>query len=403
MAGLAVRSLASVMNAGITDATTPINVKQLRVTNFMALLVMCMLLPWIPVAAIAREELALGANIVAATVLLSVILLNRHGRYFAATCVLMITAHLQLLWTNWVTGYPSGTWFYYAPMVFVPFVVFRREHRCLALAFSAVAALCFLGIFTFQRYFPARITLIDEQASSLVNSVAAIGCFVALAMVFMDAVDDTEDALDRQRAQSDALLLNVLPASIAKRLKKSPDAVIADRCGEVTVLFADIVGFTALSSKTNPAETVKMLNQIFTVFDELCEVHGVERIKTIGDGYMAFSGASDPPPDHATAMLKVAIGMRDYLESRPFAEPLQVRIGLNSGEVVAGIVGTTRFHYDIWGDAVNVASRMESTGEPGRIHIARSTWEKIHDVYPCEPRGRIPVKGKGQLETWFVR
>lgn len=400
---MAVRSFVnSVMSSGITDATTPINVKQLRVTNFMALLVTCMLLPWIPVAAIAHETPALVANIVAAVVLLSVILLNRQGRYFAATSVLMVTAHLQLLWTNWLTGYPSGTWFYYAPLVFVPFVAFRREHRSLALAFSVLAGLCFLGIFIFRQHFPARITLINEQASSIVNSVAAIGFFLALAIVFMGAVDDTEDALDHQRAQADALLLNVLPASIATRLKNSPNTVIADRCGEVTVLFADIVGFTALSSRAKPAETVKMLNEIFTMFDELCERNGVERIKTIGDGYMAFSGASAQSIDHAATMTRVAIGMRDYMESHPFDEPLQVRIGLNSGEVIAGIVGTTRFHYDIWGDAVNVASRMESTGEPGRIHIARSTWEKVHEIYPCEPRGRIPVKGKGQLETWFV-
>ena len=198
-------------------------------------------------------------------------------------------------------------------MVFVPFVVFRREHRSLALTFSALAALCFLGIFLFQEHFPARIRLASEPVSNIVNSVAAIGCFVALAIVFMDAVDRTEDALDDQRAQSDALLLNVLPASIAQRLKNSPNTVIADRCEEVTVLFADIVGFTALSSESPPAATVTMLNRIFTASDELCEAHGVERIKTIGDGYMAFSGASARHDDHAVAMTKVAIGMREYM------------------------------------------------------------------------------------------
>ena len=208
--------------------------------------------------------------------------------------------------------------------------------------------------------------------------------------------------LVRERARADALLLNVLPPAVAERLKRAPDQAIADRYEQVTVLFADIVGFTPLSARVTAERTVELLNEIFSAFDAICDRAGVEKIRTIGDGYMAVAGAPTPREDHAEAMMRVAISMRDYMASGPVDEPLEVRIGINSGSAVAGIVGTTRFHFDLWGDAINVAARMEALGEPGRIHIAEGTWVLVRDVVPCESRGRIPVKGKGEMETWFV-
>ena len=201
---------------------------------------------------------------------------------------------------------------------------------------------------------------------------------------------------------ADKLLLNVLPPVVAERLKKEPNKAIADRYDQVTVLFADIVGFTPLSARLSAERTVELLNEIFTEFDAICDRAGVEKIRTIGDGYMAVAGTPIPRADHGQIMVRVAIEMCDYMSTKPVDEPLEVRIGINSGEAVAGIVGTSRFHFDLWGDAVNIAARMESLGEPGRIQIGEGTWSLVHEVIPCESRGKIPVKGKGEMETWFI-
>jgi class 3 adenylate cyclase len=194
-----------------------------------------------------------------------------------------------------------------------------------------------------------------------------------------------------------------LPGPIAARLKENPET-IAESFSDVSVLFADVVGFTTLSEQLPPQDTVDLLNEVFIAFDKLAEKYGVEKIRTIGDGYMVAAGAPLPLDDHAQALAAMALEMQDYMNRRePTADvPLQVRIGINSGPAVAGIVGTTKFHYDLWGDMVNIASRMESHGVPGKIQIARPTYELIQDGFHCEPRGFLEVKGKGEMETWFV-
>lgn len=209
--------------------------------------------------------------------------------------------------------------------------------------------------------------------------------------------------VERYRQRADRLLLNVLPVSIAARLKVREET-IADAFDCVSVLFADIVGFTTLSEKMTPQETVDLINEIFTYYDGLAEKYGVEKLRTIGDGYMVAAGVPLPKDDHAQALAAMALDMQVYMKRREAAGavPLQVRIGINSGPAVAGIVGTTKFHYDLWGDMVNIASRLESQGQPGKVQIARPTYELIKNHFHCEPRGILEVKGKGEMETWFV-
>lgn len=210
--------------------------------------------------------------------------------------------------------------------------------------------------------------------------------------------------LSLERAKSERLLLNVLPGQIAALLKEEDDRVIAEYCDNVSVLFADVVGFTPLSEALSPQEAVDVLNEIFSYFDALADVHGVEKIRTIGDGYMAASGVPTARPDHAHALARMALGMNAFMQSRSTQAgvPMSIRVGINSGSAVAGIVGVTKFHYDLWGDAVNVAARMESHGEPGKVQIGQATYELIQDAFDCEPRGPIAVKGKGVMETWFL-
>lgn len=201
---------------------------------------------------------------------------------------------------------------------------------------------------------------------------------------------------------SDRLLLNVLPASIAERLKRKPDT-IAEHHDSVTVLFADAVDFTPMSADMPPAELVDLLNAVFTAFDGLADSLGVEKIKTIGDCYMAAAGLPERRKDHAVVITQLALDMLDYVNTHDFdGRHLEFRIGINSGPVVAGVIGARKFIYDLWGDVVNTASRMESHGERGTVQITRATYELVRDDFDCEPRGTIAVKGKGDLEIWHV-
>jgi class 3 adenylate cyclase len=168
-------------------------------------------------------------------------------------------------------------------------------------------------------------------------------------------------------------------------------------------LFADVVGFTPMSATMTPPELVSLLNVVFTTFDRFVEELGLEKIKTVGDAYMVASGVPHGRPDHAHAIAELALRIRDHTEGHPFdGHRISLRIGINSGPVVAGVVGTHKFAYDLWGDVVNTASRMESEGIPGSIQVTPATFELIRDRFVCEPRGIVPVKGKGDMHTYLL-
>jgi adenylate cyclase len=209
--------------------------------------------------------------------------------------------------------------------------------------------------------------------------------------------------LRQEQDKSERLLLNVLPASIAEILKEE-ERTIADRFESVTVLFADVVGSTPLSEELDPVEIVDLLNDIFKYFDSVVVKYGLEKVRTMGDSYMVVSGAPIPRFDHAQAMARAALEMRKFHNHvrTPHAKRLNFRFGMNCGPVIGGIIGHTKFHYDVWGDTVNVASRMESHGEPGKIQITQRLYDLLQDDFICEPRGTIDIKGKGPMETWFL-
>jgi adenylate cyclase len=209
--------------------------------------------------------------------------------------------------------------------------------------------------------------------------------------------------IEVERAKSEALLLNILPPSIAERLKNG-ESVIADSFPEVTILFADIVGFTNLSTIVSPQEIVFLLNEIFTAFDHIASQHGLEKIKTIGDCYMVVGGLPGPQPDHAAAVAKMGLAMLRVIHklNADYKTSLRLRIGINTGPVVAGVIGRSKFIYDLWGDAVNTASRMESHGKPDAIQVSASTYERLRLRFALEPRGEIEIKGKGLMTTWWL-
>lgn len=213
----------------------------------------------------------------------------------------------------------------------------------------------------------------------------------------------TDAALKESQERSERLLLNVLPLQIAERLKQDTSA-IAEQFDEVTILFADIVGFTPLSTRMKPTELVNLLNEIFSAFDELTEQHGLEKIKTIGDAYMVVGGLPVARPDHAVAVAQMALDMQAAIAQFQaiYSDQLQIRIGINTGSVVAGVIGVKKFIYDLWGDAVNVASRMESSGCPGKIQVTEATYTRLQEHYQFVQRGQVVVKGRGEMTTYWL-
>ena len=263
--------------------------------------------------------------------------------------------------------------------------------------------------------FVVALEILAPRDGGLMSEAAMLGSFIAatigtgtvmFAVMFYAVREITraEASAAFEYERSESLLANILPAAVAGRLKAPAPQVIADKYEEASILFADMAGFTAAASDTAPAHLVRFLNEVFTAFDRLVERHGLEKIKTTGDNYMVVSGVPVPRPDHSAALVQLALEMLDAAERipDPRGRDVSIRIGIASGPVVAGVVGVKKFFYDVWGDAVNVASRMESTGVPGRIQVSPETYELVKDQFEFESRGPIDVKGKGRMTPWLL-
>lgn len=212
-----------------------------------------------------------------------------------------------------------------------------------------------------------------------------------------------EEALRLEKQKSEKLLLNILPHAIVQKLKQF-EGSLAERFEEATVLFADIVSFTPLAAQVSPLSLVNLLNQIFSEFDRLAQKHQLEKIKTIGDAYMVVGGLPVPCSDHAQAVMEMALEMQTAIQqfTRQDGTPLQLRIGVNTGTVVAGVIGIQKFSYDLWGDTVNVASRMEAQGVPGKIQVTETTYNRLKDRYEFESGGQVLIKGKGYMSAYHL-
>lgn len=250
-----------------------------------------------------------------------------------------------------------------------------------------------------------------EELGVLAHSFNQMSCQLQKSFTALEqANEELEQRVQRRTAQlqaeqekSERLLLNILPVPIAELLKSEQNP-IAQGFADVTVLFADIVDFTGLASKTTPDQLVALLNAIISKFDHLSEQHGLEKIKTIGDAYMVVGGIPYPRDDHAEAIANMALEMQTAIKDfyREDGQPFSLRIGINTGAVIAGVIGTKKFIYDLWGDAVNIASRMESHGIPGSIQVTEATYERLRDRYELEKRGELEIKGKGKMTTYFL-
>lgn len=304
------------------------------------------------------------------------------------------------------SGYFLYTSFAIAFVTLGPFVA--RLGVVAQIAYTAITLLMFAALDFAIAHAPLEIKL--SIASTLV-SLGGIGALIAYRLerqarqTYLQGrlIDAQVEELALEKARAEELLLNVLPAPIAERLKRG-QRPIADGFPRVSVLFADIVGFTKMSERVTPSELVERLNRMFSSFDDLADKLKLEKIKTIGDAYMVAGGLHSHEYDHAQMIAEMALGMQRRASEfgREFGEALSIRIGVHTGPVVAGVIGKRKFIYDVWGDTVNTASRMESHSEPGMIHVTEETRQLLKDMYELTPRGEIQVKGKGPMRTWFL-
>jgi adenylate cyclase len=314
------------------------------------------------------------------------------GRILGTMMVLILPFWQHLSMGGLIASSEVILWMLLAPLL----NLILTEPRRVILWIGAYFALLTSAVLLEPYFPPTRLLPNDVITGFFLINHAVLSWFILIILYYF--------VMQRRLFQerSDVLLLNIFPAEIAAILKRQPQ-VIADHFESASVLFADIVNFTPLSAHMTPVELVEMLNEIFSCFDQLVEKYGVEKIKTIGDCYMVAAGVPRPCSDHAHILTRMALEMRAVAAQQTFqGHQVSFRIGINSGPVVAGVIGKKKFIYDLWGDAVNTASRMESHGGSGLIQISRGTYDLIHHEFLCEPRGVAMIKGKGEMDLWHV-
>ncbi|MDP3151607.1 MAG: adenylate/guanylate cyclase domain-containing protein [Archangium sp.] len=389
-----------VINAGV-DGQSPQDTKHIRLTNQVSLVVMGLaFLAFADPRVLgnrALEAISLGAILVYA----AVPFFASRGWHLLARLWLCLGSVVWIGADGLLMGADTEQHLFLIAVGTAGWFLTPRRERWIAAVVAVLCGAIMLGIDLFA---PARALL---RAGALpFNTADKLSLYVvlqALAYYSVMQTERAEDELTAEQGRSEALLLNVLPRRIAEQLKRK-EGSIAERFDSTTVMFADLVNFTQLSERTPATELVQMLDQIFSGFDALADKYGLEKIKTIGDAYMVVGGVPEARVDHAEAVAAMSLDMVQMLKELigPEFEKLNLRIGIHSGPVVAGVIGKRKFVFDLWGDTVNTASRMESHGQPGRVHVSQATYELLAGQFTFEPRGLTAIKGKGEMNTYFL-
>jgi adenylate cyclase len=300
------------------------------------------------------------------------------------------------------TGY--GLQFYFVVAAALVLVVLGPDHIVLASILAAIGA---ATVILLEFFVPADTGTQPAWAFKISFTLTVITAWILVVATIWFALREirrTREAMEAEYERSEQLLANILPATIAERLKDPARNIIADKYDDASILFADIADYTERASDTTPTDLVRFLDRLYTDLDLLVDQHGLEKIKTSGDSYMVVSGVPEPRSDHVEALaclaLDMAAAVADLKDPNGRAVPL--RIGLAAGPVVAGVVGARKFFYDVWGDAVNVASRMETTDVEGRIQVPNDVYERLNHAFVLEERGEVDIKGKGMMQTWYL-
>jgi adenylate cyclase len=398
----------SIVGAGARPDLPARKVRFIRATNAIALLVGVWLLTLVPAffPYLPAVRSMLISTLLAASALFLTPLFNKAGLYRFAPVYAILTCFALATFNSLSVGHDTWTHLFLFAAILTSFYYIESPYSLIGS--TVLGLLLFIGVEAW--YASGRLGLLEGSAPAAFFDTAKNGLVYNLVIVMIGfayynraILNSTQRALDREAARSERLLLNILPGSIADRLKSAPD-LIADRIPEASILFADIVGFTEISRKMDASHLVGMLNEIFVGFDRAAKRLGLEKIKTIGDAYMVAAGLPEPRSDHAQAAIEMATAMQRHLETMCAEHPeLRLRIGIHTGPIVAGVIGESKFTYDLWGDNVNIASRMESQGLPGRIQVTESFARALAGAWEFEDRGLIEVKGQGPMRTFLLK
>jgi class 3 adenylate cyclase len=400
------RLFGRLIRIGRDPAMPPSEARYLVLTNIIAMLGVAFTLGFAPILLLSGSWVLSALQVAYALGYLPALWLNHRGHHVAATTALLLGSHLLAVSQVLVEGTGLDVHLFFLLHTMLPFLLYPPRHNAAMFTLSALAGVDMVVVVALGDHLPHLGPAITPDRLQLLRPILLGGLFATLAACAHYARRATliaEAALDRAHQRSEELLLNILPPSIARRLKLS-GGTIADGFAGVSVLFADIVGFTRLSARLPPERIVEVLNDLFCKFDDLAGQLGLEKIKTIGDCYMVAGGLPEPRTDHAEAVAEMGLAMLGIVTelAARTGEPLSVRIGIHSGPVVAGVIGKRKFIYDLWGDTVNIASRMESHGLPGTIQMSGASRALLDGKYRLHHRGVIDVKGKGEMDTWLL-
>jgi adenylate cyclase len=321
-----------------------------------------------------------------------------------APVVFFVISYLTITVLCVYLGTGSGLQFYFVVAAAIVLVILGPDHIVLASILAAIGA---ATVVLLEFFVPNDTGTQPPWAFKVSFTLTVITAWILVIATIWFALREirrTREAMEAEYERSEQLLTNILPASIAERLKDPSRNIIADKYEDASILFADIADYTKRASDTTPSDLVRFLDRLYTDLDLLVDKHGLEKVKTSGDSYMVVSGVPEPRPDHMEALACLALDMAEAVADLkdPNGHAVPLRIGLGAGPVVAGVVGARKFFYDVWGDAVNVASRMETTDVEGRIQVPQDVYERLNHAFVLEERGGVDVKGKGVMHTWYL-
>lgn len=342
-------------------------------------------------------------NLVCGAVFLAMPALYRFGALIAPLAFFVV-AYLSVSFICYSIGTDSGLQFYFLVAASLVVLVLGIERIVLA---AVLVTLGLVATILLEVFVPGNRGLGPPWMMTVGFISSTVGATVMVFATVWYALRETdraERAMEAEYIRSETLLTNILPATIAARLKDPSHTIVADKYDDASILFADIAGYTERASDTPPTDLVRFLDALYTRLDALVDRHGLEKVKTSGDSYMVVSGVPRPRADHVEALACLALDMADAVAGLqdPLGRAVPLRIGLAAGPVVAGVVGARKFFYDVWGDAVNVAARMETTDVEGRIQVPHNVYERIRHAFVLEERGDVDVKGKGVMHTWYL-
>lgn len=395
-----------IIDLGINKQTDVIQTRHIRFANSVIVILLFFIIQNVAICIYFHQPLVALVYLMHFILIALTLLFNHMGKrvfasaWFSGVAILFVSIY-SIIFTE------RGYNFAFLPMIiFLQFFLFSAAEKKYVFIFTAITVFCFAWVlfwpaFHLQTLIPVSKEIIQAQR---LNSLVGLPCLsIAFGFYAFITINKAEREVAKEKDKTDQLLLNILPKSIVERFKND-QSYLAEEYKSVTVLFADIVSFTSFSEKLKPDVLVGFLNKIFSEFDYLAELYGLEKIKTIGDAYMVAGGVPIPSDDHTRKICHMAIKMLEVAKDilTPFEEQVSMRIGINTGPVIAGVIGVKKFIYDLWGDTVNTASRMESHAEAGKIQITSEVYESIKNEFECQLRGLINVKGKGSMTTYFL-